>query len=129
MADTNNHALRLIRRGASADDDSNSAAPAVTTLAGARSASAGFVNGVGSNARFSAPSGVAFSGDATTLFVADTNNNALRAIVLATGAVTAVQSSEAVAKATTSLRGFLSKAGDKAAAKAQKEKADFNDDE
>ncbi|HEY7855530.1 MAG TPA: hypothetical protein VIC32_03730 [Terriglobales bacterium] len=49
---------------------------------------AGYVDGVGAAARFSFPHGLAMSPDHTTLYVADTNNEVVRAITLATGAVT-----------------------------------------
>lgn len=46
----------------------------------------GFDNGIGTEASFSSPQGLVVDGD--TLYVADTNNHAVRQIDLATGAVT-----------------------------------------
>lgn len=57
----------------------------VTTLAGT-SGTAGFANGIGTAALFSAPAGLATDG--TNLYVADSLNNVVRRIVIATGAVT-----------------------------------------
>jgi sugar lactone lactonase YvrE len=61
-----------------------------TVLAGGGSTlgtAQGFVNGVGSAALFKLPHALALSPDGGTLVVADLNNNALRAITLATAAV------------------------------------------
>jgi hypothetical protein len=58
----------------------------VTTIAGAAT-QPGSDDGIGAAARFAWPSGVASDG-AGNLFVADTNNYAIRQIVVATGAVT-----------------------------------------
>jgi thiol-disulfide isomerase/thioredoxin len=46
----------------------------------------GFEDGIGINASFSSPQGLVARGD--TLYVADTNNHAIRTVSLATGAVT-----------------------------------------
>jgi len=46
----------------------------------------GFADGTGTSASFSSPQGLAVEGD--TLYVADTNNHAVRSIDLSTGAVT-----------------------------------------
>jgi sugar lactone lactonase YvrE len=59
---------------------------AVTTLAGT-AGQAGVANGTGAAARFNFPSGIASDG-AGNLFVADNNNNNVRKVVIATGAVT-----------------------------------------
>lgn len=48
----------------------------------------GFVDGTGASVRFNSPAGLTM--DATTLYVADSENNAIRKIVLSTGAVTTV---------------------------------------
>ncbi len=48
---------------------------------------AGFADGTGTAAAFDAPQGMALAGDGTTLYVADTNNHAIRAVDTATGAV------------------------------------------
>ena len=59
----------------------------VATLAGSAGIS-GNANGVGAAARFSHPSGVALSADGSFALVADTQNHTIRAIDVATGAVT-----------------------------------------
>jgi sugar lactone lactonase YvrE len=58
---------------------------AVTTVAGS-SGKAGAVDGTGAAARFNAPTGI--TTDGTDLYVADANNNAIRKVSIATGAVT-----------------------------------------
>ena len=77
VSDTLNHTIRKV-----------SPTGVVTTIAGLAGAS-GFVDSTSSAARFHGPQGVALdiSGN---LFVADTNNNAVRKIVIATGVVTTV---------------------------------------
>jgi DNA-binding beta-propeller fold protein YncE len=60
----------------------------VTTYAGGGPVLSGSVNGVGSAALFNAPTGVALSADASILFVADRGNHNIRAIDLASNAVT-----------------------------------------
>jgi sugar lactone lactonase YvrE len=64
----------------------------VGTLAGS-AGSSGSTNAIGSAARFSAPSSVALSADASVAIVADTQNHTLRKIVLATGQVTTLAGS------------------------------------
>ena len=75
VSDTYNHRLRrvLIETGT------------VATIAGSEP---GFRDGVGAEARFSEPGGVARIGD--VLIVADTGNHALRRVDLASGAVTSL---------------------------------------
>jgi thiol-disulfide isomerase/thioredoxin len=73
VADTGHHRIIV------ADDDGT-----VTAVFG--SGMAGFDDGVGIAASFSSPQGLV--SDGTTLYVADTNNHAIRAIDLASGAVT-----------------------------------------
>jgi thiol-disulfide isomerase/thioredoxin len=75
VSDTYNHRLRrvLIETGS------------VATIAGSE---AGFRDGVGAEARFSEPGGVARIDD--VLIVADTGNHALRRVDLASGAVTSL---------------------------------------
>ncbi|HXR97043.1 MAG TPA: hypothetical protein VN709_04285, partial [Terriglobales bacterium] len=58
----------------------------LTVIAG--NDTAGYADGTGAAALFSFPHGLAISPDHTTLYVADTNNEVVRAIKLATGAVT-----------------------------------------
>jgi sugar lactone lactonase YvrE len=91
VADTQNNAIRVVEDGV------------IRTLAGA--AEAGFVDGVGAEARFSGPQRIAVGEG--TLYVADANNHAIRAVDLTTGAVTTV--------AGTGARGY---AGDGGAANA-----------
>jgi len=63
---------------------------AVTTLAGSAGAS-GSTDGTGSAARFNDPCGI--TTDGTNLYVADTGNNTVRKVVIATGAVTTLAGS------------------------------------
>ena len=76
VADTANHTIRQIVL----------ASAQVTTVAGL-AGGRGSADGVGSTARFNSPAGVVYDG-AGNLYVADTQNNTLRKIVLATGQVT-----------------------------------------
>jgi hypothetical protein len=66
---------------------------AVTTLAGNPSSS-GFVNGVGAAATFDSP--WALTTDGVNVYVADSGNNVVRQIVIATGAVTTLAGSGAL---------------------------------
>jgi DNA-binding beta-propeller fold protein YncE len=78
IADTTNHRIRLITISTAA----------VTTLAGS---TAGSVNGIGTNARFSSPAGVDLFQDANgvvSVFVADRSNSLIRQIYLSTAATT-----------------------------------------
>jgi DNA-binding beta-propeller fold protein YncE len=77
VADTGNHTIRRV----------DLATGEVTTLAGS-AGSSGAVDGMGSIARFSAPRGIALDAAGGTALVADTNNHAIRRIVVATGQVT-----------------------------------------
>ncbi len=74
VADTQNNAIRVVRDGL------------IDTLAGG--GDAGFVDAAGAEARFSGPQRLVV-GDGV-LYVADANNHAVRAVDLATGAVTTV---------------------------------------
>lgn len=76
VADEYNHRIRQIII----------ATGVVTTLAG--SGSYAFADGMGNAASFGNPCGVAVSTDGNVVIVADTGNNRLRQIVVATGAVT-----------------------------------------
>lgn len=81
IGDSSNNLVRVIAAGTSI----------VTTLAGGGCAGciiAGFSNGVGSAALFRFPAGLAASGG--TLYVADVYNNRVRAIVIATKAVSSL---------------------------------------
>ncbi|MBU4315800.1 MAG: hypothetical protein KKF30_00845 [Proteobacteria bacterium] len=75
VADSNNNTIRKIVI----------ATAEVTTLAGT-AGSRGATDGIGSNARFSAPRGIFLVGN--NLYVADRYNHAIRKIVVATGEVT-----------------------------------------
>jgi sugar lactone lactonase YvrE len=77
LADTNNHTIRRV--------DLQSGA--VTTVAGA-AGQAAYADGSGSDARFNTPIGVALDDGSRRLFVVDSGNRSLRAIDLASGAVT-----------------------------------------
>ncbi|HEY0944318.1 MAG TPA: immunoglobulin domain-containing protein [Opitutaceae bacterium] len=78
VADTVNHTIRKI-----------TSSGAVSTLAGQAGISGG-ADGTGDDARFHGPQGVALNASGTRLFVADTNNHAIREIDLSTGAVVTV---------------------------------------
>ena len=75
VADTGNHTVRKI----------TIATGAVTTLAGSPG-SIGSADGIGAAARFDSLTGI--TTDGTNVYVADTKNNAIRKIVIATGQVT-----------------------------------------
>jgi DNA-binding beta-propeller fold protein YncE len=60
----------------------------VSTLAGQLSGASGSTNATGTSASFSGPSGVAINSAGTTIYVADTNNNMIRAISLPGAVVT-----------------------------------------
>ncbi len=77
VADTKNNAIRKIVI----------ASGLVTTLAG-QAGTYGFDDGVGTKARFTGPHGVVTDG--TNVFVADTFNQTIRKIVIATGVVTTI---------------------------------------
>jgi len=77
VADSNNNTIRKVDAGG-----------AVTTIAGDASAAADFIDGTGKNARFNAPVGITIKTDGQVLFVADSVNNSIRQVVIATGQVT-----------------------------------------
>ncbi len=94
VADTNNHTIRQI----------DVATGATTTLAGAAGAigSADSSNGTGATARFNYPRGISYSApDAVysqgRLFVADSNNQTIRSVDVATGATTTLAGAAGVA--------------------------------
>lgn len=81
VADTGNHLIRMITSGG-----------VVSTLAGT-AGSASHTNGTGAAARFNTPQGIACDragagGAAVNVFVADTQSNAIRQIVVSSGVVT-----------------------------------------
>jgi sugar lactone lactonase YvrE len=82
VADTGNHAIRRV----------DLATGEVTTLAGSLGSS-GSADRVGPAARFFAPRGLALSADGTLALIADTGNHTLRALAVATGAVTTLAGS------------------------------------
>jgi DNA-binding beta-propeller fold protein YncE len=86
VADSQNDVIRSIDLGSRQ----------VTTLAGAYSEVPhdGVVDGVGPAARFSGPTGVLLSADGTVVYVADSGNQAIRQLVLATRAVTTIAGME-----------------------------------
>jgi sugar lactone lactonase YvrE len=75
VADKNNHTIRNVEITTAA----------VTTLAGT-SGTSGSTDGTGTAAKFNFPFGI--TTDGTNLYVADTSNNTIRRVVLATGVVT-----------------------------------------
>ena len=89
IADFDNHRIRKVTI-----DPANltAAATQVSTIAGG--STAGHVNdATGTNARFNKPMGLAVSEDETTLYVADSGNHRIRAINLASTAVTTIAGS------------------------------------
>jgi hypothetical protein len=84
VADTLNHTIRQI-----------TPAGVVTTIAGTAGAS-GATDATGSDARFYGPQGLVLGG-AGNLFIADTNNNAIRKLATASGIVTTVAGLSGVA--------------------------------
>jgi hypothetical protein len=84
VADTHNHCIRRI---------ANDAAHTVTTLAGALGAQ-GYADGTGASARFVRPMGIAWDGPRNRLVVADSGNHRVRAIDVATAAVTTLAGSD-----------------------------------
>ena len=100
-----------------ADDGNNTirkvviATGAVTTLAGTAGTS-GSTNGTGAAAGFKSPQGI--TTDGTNLYVADSGNNTIRKVVIATGAVTTLAGTAGVAgstDATGAAAGFKSPQG------------------
>ena len=87
VADSNNNTIRRI----------DIASGTVTTLAGL-AGNYGSADGVGAEARFNTPRGIATDG--RNLYVADSNNNTIRKIVIASGQVSTVAGSPGVRGAT-----------------------------
>ena len=73
------------KMGGSMQGNALTLSAAVSTLAGAGPIYYGLINGTGAAAQFSSPAGA--TTDGTYLYVADTNNNAIRKIVISTGVV------------------------------------------
>lgn len=76
VADSNNNSIRQIVI----------ASQAVTTLAGTNGSASGSTDATGAAARFNGPGGIVAKG--ANLYVADTLNNTIRQVVIASGAVT-----------------------------------------
>jgi hypothetical protein len=87
VADTLNHTIRKV-----------TPAGVVSTVAGVAGAS-GATDAIGSTARFHGPQGLALDAS-NNLFVADTNNNAIRKVVTASGVVTTVAGRAGIAGST-----------------------------
>jgi DNA-binding beta-propeller fold protein YncE len=82
-SDTSNNAIRSIIVSSYA----------VSTLAGRPSSNGGWVDGVGSNALFNAPQGVAVDSLGALIYVGDTQNNRIRAIDVSNANVTTLAGS------------------------------------
>ncbi len=93
VSDTGNHRIRKV----------DVATGATSLLAGS---SAGFKDGLGAEAKFSSPFGLALDSTGTLLFVADRNNHAIRQVRVKDGAVTTL--------AGTGKAGYLDAVGTKA---------------
>ena len=78
VTDTGNHCVRKY------DTEDNS----VTTLAG--NGTPGYVNDIGSAARFHSPVGIAFDSTSGLLYVADTGNHTIRSVEIGSGKVRTV---------------------------------------
>ncbi|MGH9486045.1 MAG: hypothetical protein ACRD04_00440 [Terriglobales bacterium] len=87
IADAGNGAIRKL------DLSTNT----VTTVAGTNSA--GYVDGPAAQARFNHPFGILVSADGTKLYIADTGNNVIREVDLATGMVNTVAGSGGLGEA------------------------------
>lgn len=81
VTDTGNNRIRRVR-----------ITDGQTTLV-AGSGVAGYANGTGAAAQFNRPFGITIDSTGTNLYVADSNNSAIRKIVIATGQVTTVAGS------------------------------------
>jgi hypothetical protein len=72
---------------------------AVTTVAGTQGTS-GLTDGVGTNAGFRFPTGVAVDASGTTAIIADSNNHMMRLVTLSSGAVSTLAGTPGVAGST-----------------------------
>jgi sugar lactone lactonase YvrE len=80
IADSGNNAIRKMDLGTSQ----------VTTIAGGGAFMPGYADGVGTQATFKEPRGLAISSDGQVLYIADTRNNLIRKMVIATGNVSTI---------------------------------------
>ncbi|MGA3264707.1 MAG: Ig-like domain repeat protein, partial [Terracidiphilus sp.] len=92
IADTNNHMIRMVCAGANSGIIAGTAAACtnagiITTIVG--TGYTGETNGPAASATLDTPWGVALDG-AGNLYIADTNNNAIRMVTASTGIVTTV---------------------------------------
>jgi hypothetical protein len=87
VADSGNHAIRQIAVSLGVSQDGWAGAR-VSTVAGG--GSEGFLDGIGKDAKFSHPSGIAVTPDGKTIIVADTRNNRIRFIDVVSQAVRTV---------------------------------------
>jgi DNA-binding beta-propeller fold protein YncE len=94
LTDTENHTLRKIDLGSGA----------VTTVAGAYE-QGGTTDAIGTDARFQEPEGLAFDG-AGHLFIADTDNDTIRKMDLASGAVSTIAGTAGMPGSTDGARGI-----------------------
>ncbi|MFZ9746132.1 MAG: hypothetical protein ACO3G4_05820, partial [Opitutaceae bacterium] len=99
VADTFNHSIRVI--------DLAPATPVVSTLAGG-AGSPGSTNATGTAARFNYPYGLALSGG--NLYVADSSNQSIRKIVVATGVVTTLAGPDGSGGNTPGSQGYVDSA-------------------
>lgn len=80
----------LVVAACTSTDASVDPGPSITTIAGENGASAAFSDGIGNAARFASPEGLVVDATGTFLYVADSENHAIRRIELASGDVTTV---------------------------------------
>ncbi|MFM9090224.1 MAG: putative Ig domain-containing protein, partial [Verrucomicrobiota bacterium] len=99
VADTFNHTIRVI--------DLAPATPVVTTLAGG-AGTTGSTNATGTAARFNYPYGLALSGG--NLYVADSSNQSIRKIVVASGVVTTLAGPDGTGSNVPGTQGFVDSA-------------------
>jgi sugar lactone lactonase YvrE len=97
MTDPSNQKIRKITPSSGSLSAMTSANAVVTSLTGASGVpvTAGAADGAGATASFNYPNGI--TTDGTSLYVADTNNNKIRKIVIATGEVSSLTGAANVA--------------------------------
>ena len=99
VSDTFNHTIRVI--------DLAPSTPVVSTLAGG-AGTTGSTNATGTAARFNYPYGLALSGG--NLYVADSSNQSIRKIVVASGVVTTLAGPDGTGSNTPGTQGFVDSA-------------------